>query len=228
MSDEPTLPPVPKVPKPRKGLLEPRPFFTKRILPPQVQVEQPPSYDAAGTLRVISRTGKPKPTKLEREIALRQRKERRGKAYELWLSGAGYDQIGVALGISGKTAWYDVSAAKTERAKALHGAIDELRSKQYLQCERLIRALWPKAVAGDKSAHERIEAYMRRQASLYGLDAPLKVASTTPDGEHWAPIAVNILQSLSDEEVVMGRRLATLRLLPAAQDGELVASGGAR
>jgi hypothetical protein len=55
-----------------------------------------------------------------------------------------------------------------------------------LECERLDRlllAVWSRALSGDLDALDRALALMKRRAALLGLDAPRKIAPTEPDGE---------------------------------------------
>ncbi len=77
----------------------------------------------------------------------------------------------------------------------------------------LMQVMLQQALRGDTRAGD---VYVRANESwrrLYGADAPLKIASTTPDGERWAPVNVDITQ-LSREELTIAHRLLLMRAIP--------------
>jgi hypothetical protein len=61
------------------------------------------------------------------------------------------------------------------------------RSLQVARCESLIQGQWSKAIAGNVGASQQVLKAMEFQAKLLGLNAPVKVAPTNPDGtEEWS------------------------------------------
>lgn len=119
--------------------------------------------------------------------------ETRLLALELRKSGMTYQQIADEIGISVSGAFKHVSKAlATFRAKAA----EEAETVAALEAERLDslhQALWPKAIQGDMPAVDRVLKIMERRAKLYGLDAPTKLAATTPGGEEEAQRGVIIV-----------------------------------
>ena len=97
---------------------------------------------------------------------------RRIRALELRLSGASYRQIGAALGVSSPVAFQDVKRALRE---TMQEPADEVRRIEIDRLDRLLLAVWPKALTGDTSAVHTALRIMERRAVMLGLDAPKKV-----------------------------------------------------
>jgi hypothetical protein len=99
--------------------------------------------------------------------------ERRRRALELRRAGATYEQIAAALG------YFDSSGARKAVKKGLRQTLAEpaaeLRQLELLRLDRLHETLWPRAVAGQVRAIDRVLRIMARRAALLGLDAPLRV-----------------------------------------------------
>lgn len=109
--------------------------------------------------------------------------ENRVKALELRKSGASYRQIGEALGISMQRAHQLVMDELDRLAQLRLGNVDELRR---LELERLEMASIPvvaKLKKGDLKAAMVWIKLSERRCKLLGLDAPMKIASTDPDGK---------------------------------------------
>jgi hypothetical protein len=103
---------------------------------------------------------------------VRQTIETQWRAAQLRAAGATFREIGETLGI-------DPSWARTLVLRALEAAqyeaADMMRVQEGLRLDRLQRAFWPQAVAGDDRAAKIILRTMDRRARLFGLDAPVKV-----------------------------------------------------
>lgn len=151
-----------------------------------------------------------KAKRVARQEAIRQR---RLQAFDLHIAGASYHTIGKQLGVSHVTAMHDVDRVFKDREAEHAAPVERKRLKLYLRAERLTQANMLKAMAGDKFANEAVLGYMEQEAKLYGLYAPTKIASTTPDGESWAPLTAT-LQRLSTEELMVLDKIAEMRVLP--------------
>lgn len=106
-------------------------------------------------------------------------KQRRVEAVRLRVSGIGYREIGVALGISGNTAYDDV---KTELQAQAVEAATELRALEY---GRLSKAYEKAMGILDESSGElalkavdRVERLSRSMRVLFGLDVPVRIDVT--------------------------------------------------
>jgi hypothetical protein len=75
------------------------------------------------------------------------------------------------------------------------------------------QALANKVLTGNTFAVKEWRENLEQQAKLYGVHAPTKIAATTPDGEHYAPLAFDI-SKLSNEELLALRKLRMLKSLP--------------
>ncbi len=72
-------------------------------------------------------------------------------------------------------------------------------------------------------ARKELTRSLAEVGKLTGAYMPVKVASTTPDGQHWAPLAVTLLNQFTIEELKVLEKAAKLRLLaPPTVEGELV------
>ncbi len=80
--------------------------------------------------------------------------------------------------------------------------------------EAVIAGMMPKVQRGDAEAGMTVVRAIESIRKLYGDDAPTKIASTTPDGQSWAPLWAAKLQLLSDEQLVMLQQINNLKLLP--------------
>lgn len=108
--------------------------------------------------------------------------ETRRQVVELRMEGATYALIGARLGISQTAAHRHCERAMAEARAEIAAAAEELRSLQYSRLERLLQAVWNSAIEGNHPAIDRALRILEREAKLLGLDAPAKVAPTTPEG----------------------------------------------
>lgn len=104
---------------------------------------------------------------------------------ELRASGASFEQIGAALGVSPGRVRHIVSRAYK---RAPHPHADVLREEQNRQLDRLQVAWWAKALgspgdpnsgrpatAPDPTALDKVMKILDRRARLNGLDAPVRI-----------------------------------------------------
>lgn len=150
--------------------------------------------------------------------------ERRQKALELRKQAQSYRAIGDQLNVSAKTAHQDVQTALAELAELEHASAAEYRTLEEARLDAAAEAIWPKVAKGDLDA---VHAWVRISESrrrLRGLDAPQKIAPTTPDGtapyQAYAELRGVVLQLLApypDLRLALADQLAQL---PEETDGE--------
>lgn len=94
--------------------------------------------------------------------------ERQNRAWELFVAGATFKQIGEACQVSAKTAWYDCKAVleRLEAEQALNAVT--LITRQQARLDALHRAHFPKRDESDSA--QILLAISRREAQLHGLD----------------------------------------------------------
>lgn len=107
--------------------------------------------------------------------------ERREKVFSLMRAGVCRRRaLAKALGVSPATVQGDIMAVLKElREKTLVNA-EAMRDLGVARCDEIIAALWPERKK-PPAALAILKAEERR-ARLHGLDAPTKIAPTTPDG----------------------------------------------
>ena len=105
---------------------------------------------------------------------------RQAQALTLRLTGASYEQIAQVLH------YYDRAGAWKAVEKALERTIqepaDKVRAIELARLDRWLLAINAQIATGSLDAVDRGLKIMARRAALLGLDAPAKVAPTTPDG----------------------------------------------
>lgn len=115
--------------------------------------------------------------------------QRRQEVLKLRIQGETFPEIGRKLGITKQAAHHHVSKALGELAKANKDRTAELRMLEGERLDAMACVLWPRATDPqnpDLVAVDRMLRIMDRRAKLFGLDAPTKIAPTTPDGEQSA------------------------------------------
>lgn len=154
-------------------------------------------------------------TKHELQLARQLRRER---AYQLFLQDWTYRQIAKELGISAKNAFRHVKTYEAEREEHDMLPIANRRRQLVARTAAVRKPMWavidnPKACDEDRiAAAEVILLALKREAMLTGADMPTKVASTNVDGTSWAPLVLQLQNSLSIEELRVLERVAKLRL----------------
>jgi transposase-like protein len=98
------------------------------------------------------------------------------EAVKLRVEGNTYTEIARRVGYANRSTAFH--AVNRELERTAQEPADQLRT---LECERLnelLRALWPKAMAGNTQAVEKILMVMDRRARYLGLDAPVRIDVT--------------------------------------------------
>ena len=103
--------------------------------------------------------------------------ERQRQALEMRKAGKGFVEIAQVLGYGGPSGAYN--AVTTALRKTLQEPADELRQMELARLDALQAALWPKAIAGEWAAADRVLSIMERRAKLLGLDAPTRADVVT-------------------------------------------------
>ncbi len=145
---------------------------------------------------------------------------RRREAYRLWLKNWPLREIGRALSVSHKTAWYDIEVVRLELKKKTEQPLERRRDHLVNQHAENQKELWAIADDPKQSAQARIMARseltrsLAEVAKLDGSYSPMKVASTTPDGNQWAPLEFTLDASLTLEQLKALRAVKMLQVLP--------------
>ena len=129
------------------------------------------------------------------------------KALELRRAGATYDEIAQALGYATAQGAYLAYNRAIKRTLVESGS-EEARQSELDRCDRLQRAYWSKAMAGDIQAGNIILKVMDRRARYLGLDAPTKqqVEVTTFEGGTELDREVARLAQLLADSTSSGRK----------------------
>jgi hypothetical protein len=105
--------------------------------------------------------------------------DRNKSALELRLAGHSYSAIAEELGFAGASG--AIAAVKRAMRDAYLEPALELRDMEGRRLDELLLEMWPKK---NKITYlDRILKIMERRAKLFGLDAPAKIAPTSPDGQ---------------------------------------------
>lgn len=122
--------------------------------------------------------------------------ERTKQALEYRKAGLAYAAIAERLGYRDRrTAWQAVHNALM---KTLREPADEVRALEVERLDALYLQMFSRAMKGDYGAVDRCIKISERRAKLLGLDAPVKVAPTSPDGsEEYGAAKDTLLRKLS-------------------------------
>jgi DNA-binding CsgD family transcriptional regulator len=156
----------------------------------------------------------------QRQLEIRTQRER---AYALWMQGCSVSEIAAHLNRPHSTVYSWIKREDTIYHKEYEQEIDVKRRKHWRRGEYRIRQLMTRLSAelnkGTDSdgivmaqISNAITSVETQQAKLYGLNAPTKIAATTPDGESWAPLTASIAAGLTDEELAVAIKLARNRV----------------
>jgi hypothetical protein len=146
------------------------------------------------------------------------RQQRKDAIYDGHVHGASLRQLARMYGISLSQAKRDFDEVNAKVTLDDHETAKRLL---WERLEMLTAALMPKALAGNVAAVHEVVVVIERQARLIGADMPVKVASTTPDGNRWAPLALT-LEGLSVETLKALRDASDVRILTGATEAEIV------
>jgi hypothetical protein len=128
--------------------------------------------------------------------------EKRAKAVEMRLMGMPYRKIASRLGISVGMAHKAVTKAMADLQAQQEEAAEQVRAMELDRLDQIMFQHFTQALKGDTAATDRVLKIMERRAKLLGLDAPSKIAPTSPDGE--APY-----QGMTEQE--LDQRIAELQ-----------------
>ena len=109
--------------------------------------------------------------------------KRQLEALDLRMRGKSFRAIGEKLGVTHVTAYNDVMKELSRLASERDGKVEEMRQLELERLDMLLLALEPMARVGDVGAVNSYLKTMERRAKYLGLDAPEKIAPTTPDGK---------------------------------------------
>lgn len=128
--------------------------------------------------------------------------ERQIQALGLRRGGAPYRAIAQALGISLGQAHDDVRSALEELAKLELTEAASLRQLELERLDDLLLKMAGKLMKGDVDAINAAVRISESRRRLLGLDAPAKIAPTTPDGQalgsQWLSVRTLVLTALAD------------------------------
>jgi chemotaxis protein histidine kinase CheA len=100
--------------------------------------------------------------------------ERQREALQLRAAGRTFEDIAKELGYRGPSGAY--RAVQAGLKKTLQEPADELRRVECERLDRLMEALWERAIVrGNVAAVDRVLRIMERRSRLLGLDAPSRL-----------------------------------------------------
>jgi hypothetical protein len=114
--------------------------------------------------------------------------QQRLQALQLRQAGATYTQIGQELGCTRQHAFYLVSTALARIKSRTEETAEQMLALDLGRLDAMLLGIYRTALSGNLFAIDRVLKILERRARLAGLDAPSKVAPTTPDGQAaWQP-----------------------------------------
>lgn len=122
-------------------------------------------------------------TGTRRAAATATKLDRQAKALELRRAGLSYREIAAKIGIGKSQAQRLVEAGLEQVRDEVDAEARDLKAIELSRLDAMLSGLWPDARRGAHGAVDRVLRIMERRAKLLGLDAPLKMAQTTRDGE---------------------------------------------
>ena len=111
-----------------------------------------------------------------------RREQRRKTVAANLVAGLTIGDIAEALGVHKATVYQDIKRILQRWREEQVDLISTQRMLDIRRIDRMINALWGDCQAGKLSTVDRMIKLLERRAKLLGLDAPAKVAPTTPDG----------------------------------------------
>ena len=148
--------------------------------------------------------------------------DRQLQALNLRKAGMTYDAIAVAAGYKSKqAAWKAVGAALKMTLR--EEGTDELRSLEVERVDVALKSIWAQVLSGNLGAVDRFIRLSERRARLLGLDTPIKIAPTTPDGKDAWKVGLTPEQAEAAEEgtaTLLERILTGQAVAEQAQAGE--------
>ena len=108
--------------------------------------------------------------------------ERRRRSVALRKEGLSYQAIADELGMARSSVHHTVGKAMATLEKEIEGEARLLGALEMERLDNLQVAIWSRAMEGHLGSVDRVLKIMDRRARLLGLDAPARIAHTTPDG----------------------------------------------
>ena len=108
--------------------------------------------------------------------------ELRREALFLRSTGASFAAIGKRLGVSKSAAFKAVNTALQALREEITEQAKLLQAQEAERLDQLQLGVWADAIGGNVVAIQTVLRIMERRAKLLGLDQPVKVAQTNPDG----------------------------------------------
>lgn len=100
---------------------------------------------------------------------------RQEMALDLRIRGCSYREIGVAMDISGKSAFYLVKRARDRINKEVNEKAEMSREIELAGMYKMRAALWPRIEKGDTAAIQQNLTINTRISKLMGLEAPQQI-----------------------------------------------------
>jgi len=138
------------------------------------------------------------------------RAERENIVFEMRKSGATFEKIGAALGVSAQRV-HQIFERKLLEVRSKTGqTAEQLRALEMQRLDDLQSFLWDKAKKGNATAIDRILKIMERRARLEGLDAPQRIGLGGDPGAPPIKQETRSIYEFTDDElaniVASGRR----------------------
>lgn len=123
-----------------------------------------------------------KPAQEIKKVEYKTVEEKERRVVELKEMGLTFDAIAKEVGYANASGAWHAFERYMERYNAL--PVERLRQVQGLRLNKLMMGIWTKALRGDPDALDAALKIMKREASLFGLDAPSRSESmiTIDDG----------------------------------------------
>lgn len=174
--------------------------------PPVADAPEYPGHPDADPVMAIATT--PHPGTAEGRLA------RRTAALEMRIQGKGYHEIAALLGVTYKTAYYDVQESLVHLGRYHTHLAEDVRTVELTRLDVMTQALWPAVMKGSTYAIDTALKVMGRRAAMLGLDFKDQMAgedsrATVPGRDSHHLKSTGGLHKLSNEE--LQQRLVALR-----------------
>lgn len=132
--------------------------------------------------------------------------EKEAQALELRKTGMSYRRIAEAMGLCNRQKAERI--IKRALKNVVTPGVEALRTLENERYDEAMVAIWPRVQKGDLESLHGFLRLSERRCRLLGLDAPAKLAPTTPDG-----LSPYRLEAMTPEETVQTYREALERAL---------------
>jgi len=107
--------------------------------------------------------------------------EKQRQALELRKAGADFRQIAQKLGYAGPSGAH--KAVLVAIAESLREPAEAVIELEVARLDKLLMGVWSAACGGDLNAIDRVLQIEGMRCKILGMNAPTKIAPTTPDGK---------------------------------------------